>query len=345
MVLRRRRRQALLDRRHVLADRDGRPRHDAAARRDAHEARVVLFAVLRRRAQGPRLADRRRRPGEGLVRRRPRARDVVARRVPDGVGRPRTVHEDLSSAVRAVLLHGRRLPPRRRRVLLDHGPRRRRAQHLGPPHRHGGSRVGSGCARGRRAGRDGRIPARHQGAGHLLLLGTHQGLRGVPGTHQGLEASRPRRDRPLRDARPHHPRRGPAQNEVGQDNAPHPAESRRRRGVPARRHHHARRPLGRRLAHRQSQARAGPRVIGVGALARRCDRCLLRREPPSLVFCVLSSFLEELEVLGKGSSTTWMMINHHRAFSASVSFFRFPFFGGVVEVHRRKHSWRSRSIC
>ncbi len=67
------------------------------------------------------------------------------------------------------VLHRRRRPPRRRRLLLDHRPGRRRHQRLRPPHGHrrGGERAG-GAPEGRRGGR-GRLPARHQGPGHLRL--------------------------------------------------------------------------------------------------------------------------------------------------------------------------------
>jgi hypothetical protein len=44
------------------------------------------------------------------------------------------------------VLHRRRLPPRRGRLLLDHRPRRRRDQRLRPPHRHGRGRERAGRA-------------------------------------------------------------------------------------------------------------------------------------------------------------------------------------------------------
>ena len=68
------------------------------------------------------------------------------------------------------LLHRRRLPPRRGRLLLDHRPRRRRDQRLRPPHGHGRgrSRAGRRIAKVAEAAVVG-YPARHQGPGHLRL--------------------------------------------------------------------------------------------------------------------------------------------------------------------------------
>ena len=60
-------------------------------------------------------------------------------------------------------------PPRRRRLLLDHRPRRRRDQRQRPPPRHRRSRKRAGRASEGRRGRGRRLPARHQGPGHLCL--------------------------------------------------------------------------------------------------------------------------------------------------------------------------------
>ena len=91
-------------------------------------------------------------------------------------GQMRTVYRDHERFVQTYfsdlsghLFHGRRLPPRRGWVLLDHGPRRRRDQRRGPPHGHGGSRIRAG--RTPESGRGGlrRLPAQPQGSGHLRL--------------------------------------------------------------------------------------------------------------------------------------------------------------------------------
>ena len=50
--------------------------------------------------------------------------------------RPRALRGDLLQPIQGLVLHRRRLPPRRGRLLLDHRPRRRRDQRLRPPHGH-----------------------------------------------------------------------------------------------------------------------------------------------------------------------------------------------------------------
>lgn len=59
----------------------------------------------------------------------------------------RVVRLSLYHHVVGLLLHGGRLPPRFRRVLLDHGTGGRRAQRVWPPHRNGGGEdiVSSRC--------------------------------------------------------------------------------------------------------------------------------------------------------------------------------------------------------
>ena len=90
-------------------------------------------------------------------------------------GQMRTVYGDHQRFVETyfstypgTLLHRGRLPPRRGRLLLDHRPRRRRAQRFRPPHGHRRGRKRAGRAPGGRRGRRGRLSARHQGSGHLL---------------------------------------------------------------------------------------------------------------------------------------------------------------------------------
>ena len=67
------------------------------------------------------------------------------------------------------ILHRRRLPARRGRLLLDHRSRRRRDQRRrsSPGHRRSG--VGAGRAPESFGSRGGRLSARHQGPGHLRL--------------------------------------------------------------------------------------------------------------------------------------------------------------------------------
>ena len=52
---------------------------------------------------------------------------------------------DLLCDLQRPLLHRRRLPPRRGRLLLDHRPGRRCHQRIRPPHGNRGGRIGAGC--------------------------------------------------------------------------------------------------------------------------------------------------------------------------------------------------------
>ena len=93
--------------------------------------------------------------------------------------RPRALRPDLFLHLQGQVLHRRRLPPRRGRLLLDHRPRRRRHQRLRPPHGHGGSRIGAGQPRQGVGSRRRRLSARHQGPGHLLLCHADGGRDGL----------------------------------------------------------------------------------------------------------------------------------------------------------------------
>ena len=124
----------LPDRRYLVADRDRRHPHHPAARLDPAQARLRHPPVLRR----PPRRRRCRRQGTG---RRVRGQSLYSRFVarPDAhrVPRPRPVRADLFFDLQGQVLHRRRLPPRRGRVLLDHRPGRRRDQRLRPPVGHG----------------------------------------------------------------------------------------------------------------------------------------------------------------------------------------------------------------
>ena len=156
--------------------------------------------------------------------------------------RPRAVRGDLLQPVQGLLLHRRRLPPRRGRLLLDHRARRRRDQRLRPPHGHGGGRVGTRRPPEGRRGGGRRLSARDQGAGHLRLChaddrrGVYRGAAPRAG-RLGAQG-----DRPDRLARPDPVGAGAAEDPLGQDHAPHPAQDRRERLRRARRHLDARRP-------------------------------------------------------------------------------------------------------
>ena len=116
-------------------------------------------------------ADRRCR-GQGAGRRRQRQslhRRFVAGPDAHGLWRPPALRRHLLQDLSRQVLHRRRLPPRRGRLLLDHRPRRRRDQRRRPPARHGRSRKRAGRASESVGGRRRRLSARHQGPGHLRL--------------------------------------------------------------------------------------------------------------------------------------------------------------------------------
>ena len=145
--------------------------------------------------------------------------------------RPRPLPRDLLRALSRALLHRRRLPARPGRLLLDHRPGRRRAQRLRAPagHRRGGERAGRAPGGGRGGG--GRVPARDQGPGHLRLrASSSRSTRASSPASWSSILQRPGApgDRRVRHARPHPDRRRPAQDALGQDHAPHPAQDRRR---------------------------------------------------------------------------------------------------------------------
>ena len=166
-------------------------------------------------------------------------------------GDPGTVHRYLLVALyrftgRGHLLHSGRRAAGRGRLLLAAGPRGRRNQRVGPPHRHhgGGERAGRqpegrrGCLhrQGPRGQGSGRGRLRHpQGrCGYIRRRGSRvEGPRGRKDRHHG-----PPRRHPLR--------RRAAQDPQRQNNAP-PA-ARRGRGPRPGRHHHPGRPGGGGLA-------------------------------------------------------------------------------------------------
>ena len=134
----RRRRRPLPDRRHLVADRDRRHPDHAAARRDASSS------PARRRCRSSACSRRSSTPTARCSTAPARAISCIADSWP---GQMRTVYGDHERFVQTYfstypgqVLHRRRLPARRGRLLLDHRPRRRRDQRLRPPHGHGGGR-------------------------------------------------------------------------------------------------------------------------------------------------------------------------------------------------------------
>ena len=103
------------------------------------------------------------------LRGQPLHRRFLARADAHRLRRPRALRADLLLHLPRQVFHRRRLPARRGRLLLDHRPRGRRHQRLRPPHGHGGGGIGPRRPSQGLGGRGGRLPARHQGPGHLRL--------------------------------------------------------------------------------------------------------------------------------------------------------------------------------
>jgi acetyl-CoA synthetase len=101
--------------------------------------------------------------------------------------------------------------------------------------------TGDGCRRdeGRR-----RLSPRHQRAGHLRLCHLESGCRGDRRTARRADQVRAHRDRPDRHARSAAVGAGVAEDALGQDHAPYPAQDRRQRARPVGRYHHPGRPHG-----------------------------------------------------------------------------------------------------
>ncbi len=124
------------------------------------------------------------RPFPGVV---PEVVTMEGKPVPDGsggflviqqavAGMLRTIYGDPDRYVQPVLvadsrrlLHRRRRPQRQRRLLLDHGPRRRRDQRLRPSPEHDGSGIAPWSRTKRRRSRRGRPSGRTQGPGDLRV--------------------------------------------------------------------------------------------------------------------------------------------------------------------------------
>ena len=128
------------------------------------------------------------------------------------------------------LFHRRRLPPRRGRLLLDHRPGRRRHQRLRPPHRH----APRSKARSSRTPRSPRrrssaIPHDIKGQAIYAFVTLNAGEEGERRAAQGAGPGSAPRHRRARRAREDPVHAGAAQDPLGQDHAPHPAQDRRGR--------------------------------------------------------------------------------------------------------------------
>ena len=109
----------LPDRRHVVADRDGGDYDSPTPGGNSAEARIGDAAVFRSAAgAGRRKGRHSRRSGP----RQPRHPRQLAGAGTHGLWRPCALRTDLFLHLSRHVLHGRRLPPRRGRRLLDHRP-------------------------------------------------------------------------------------------------------------------------------------------------------------------------------------------------------------------------------
>ena len=162
------RRRPLPDRRHLVADGDGRDHDLAAARHHDDEAGLRHASAARRST--PTIVDEQGDRGAPRRWRLPRAAAAVAGDAAHALGRRRALRADVLEPVRPRrVLHRRRREDRRRRRLLADGPRRRRDQRRRPPHLDHRDRVEPRPApRGRRGGRD-RRPRPDQGRADLRV--------------------------------------------------------------------------------------------------------------------------------------------------------------------------------
>ncbi len=161
---------AAAHRRHLVADRDRRHHDLGPALRHAAQARLGHPAAARHRC------------GHRTTRTAPRP--VPTRAATWSSASPGRACCAASSATRSAtrrptspasrhLRPGRRRPQGRGRLLLDHGPARRRDQRLRPPPGHGRDRVAPWCApRGRGRGGGGRHAARRSRARRIYAYVT-----------------------------------------------------------------------------------------------------------------------------------------------------------------------------
>ena len=112
----------------------------------------------------PALVECRGHADRGAGRRQPDHHRFVAGPDAHRLRRPRALRRHLLHGLSRQLLHRRRLPPRRGRLLLDHRPRRRRHQRLRPPPRHRRDRIGAGRPREGVGGRRRRLSPRRSRA-------------------------------------------------------------------------------------------------------------------------------------------------------------------------------------
>ena len=252
-------RGALRGGRHLVADRDRRHPDHAAARRDADQAGLGDAAVLRRRAGAGRRRGQGARGQRRLGQPLPRAAPGRARRAPSAAttrasARP-TSRASPASTSPATAAGATRTATTGSPAgwttcstspATGWAPPRSRARWSPTP------RVAEAAVVG--------FPHEIKGDGHLRLRDPQARVRERPTREELVGALKQQVRHAIgadRHARPHPDRARPAQDPLGEDHAPHPAQDRRRRVRRARRRHHARRPVGRRAHRRGSQEGPG----------------------------------------------------------------------------------------
>ncbi len=235
--------EPLPDRRHLVADRDRRHPDHPAAGRDRRRSRLGDAAVLRRAARD---RGRRRRGARGRARGQPRAASTAW---PGHDAHGVTATTSVSTRPTSRTFPGH--------YFTGDGARRDEDGYYWitgrvddvinvSGHRIGTAEVESALVahadggRGRRR----RLPARHQGPGHLRLRHAEGGRRAAPRScARSCSSGCGNEIGPIATPGPHPVGAGPAQDPLRQDHAPHPAQDRRQRARPAGRHLDARRPV------------------------------------------------------------------------------------------------------
>ena len=172
---------------------------------------------------------------------------LMARPDAHRLGRPPALLRDLFLDLSRALLHRRRLPPRRGRLLLDHRPRRRRDQRVRPPRRHRRSRKRLVAHPLVAEAAVVPSPTRSRVRRSTPIVTLNAGEEGGEGFARNSTRGPPR-DRRAGRSRANSVRARPSEDPVGQDHAPDPAQDRGRRDVGLRGHVDAGRPERRRVA-------------------------------------------------------------------------------------------------
>ena len=195
------RRRALPDRRHLVADRDRRDHDEPAARRDRRPSPAV--APSRCPASCRRSSTTTGKPVPAGQRRLAGDHQALAGHAARHLGRRRALQEQYWSKVPHNYLCRRQRPPRRGRLLLDHGPHRRRAERRRPSPEHDRDRKRAGEPPGGGRGGRGRPAARASRARPSPCSSRSSGGEPSEELREGAEGPRPQGDRRAGPARRH----------------------------------------------------------------------------------------------------------------------------------------------